>query len=217
MGLAGSVHCAAMCGPLCMALGQGRLATPSTALFHLGRLASYSAAGAVVAAGVGALATLAQWAPALRPLWTLVHAGALVLGLWLLWQGRQPAWVERLGKAPADARTPEGWQRVRAPARAGAAGLAWAAWPCGLLQSALMTAALANDALGGAAVMAAFACTSALGLLAAPTLRAVWARRGGGEAMQSLVVRAAGALLAAGSAWALGHDLIMKVVNYCLG
>ncbi|MDP3084302.1 MAG: sulfite exporter TauE/SafE family protein, partial [Rubrivivax sp.] len=92
LGLAGMPHCAAMCGPACTALtGGGK--TASSAAFQLTRVASYALAGAAVAASVGALAWLGQISPALRPLWTLAHAAALVLGLWLLWRGRQPAWL----------------------------------------------------------------------------------------------------------------------------
>ncbi len=45
----------------------------------------YAAGGAAVAAGVGGFAALGVAAPWLRPLWTLVHVGAIALGLWLLW------------------------------------------------------------------------------------------------------------------------------------
>ena len=65
---------------------------------HLGRLLTYSAAGAGAAVSVGSLAAMGQAVTALRPLWTLVHMAALGLGLFLLWQGRQPGWMERLGR-----------------------------------------------------------------------------------------------------------------------
>lgn len=226
LGLAGTPHCMAMCGGPCAALGG----TPGTGqaasfwAFHLARLASYSAGGAVVAGSVGALAMLAAAAPALRPLWTLVHAAALSLGLYLLWRGQQPAWMERLGRGMA--RSPAGqggWQRLQGPVRAGAAGSLWVAWPCGLLQSALMVAALANHAAAGAAVMAGFAAASGLGLALGPGLWLWFVRSRGGTAgagtlrWQQAAVRLAGAMLAAASAWALGHDLIRRVVAYCIG
>jgi sulfite exporter TauE/SafE len=106
---------------------------------------------------------------------------------------------------------------MQGPARASAAGLLWVAWPCGLLQSALVVAALANTAWGGAAVMAGFAVASAAGLALAPW---AFARMvgGGAQALQinAWAVRLAGAVLAAASAWALGHDLFRRVVAYCL-
>ena len=69
MGLAGSLHCTAMCGAACTAITQAGGARTSTALwgFHLGRLASYAAGGALAAASVGALGAWSQAAPALRP------------------------------------------------------------------------------------------------------------------------------------------------------
>lgn len=227
MGLAGTPHCLAMCGAACAAAsggGQWRLAWP----LHLGRGLAYSAAGAVAAASVGSLASLAQAVQALKPLWTLVHLAALVLGVLLLVQGRQPAWMERMGRrreaAAAGTAVVHGPASRRgaglaAPWRAGGLGLAWVAWPCGLLQSALLVAALANTPAGGAAVMAGFALASAAGLLLGPAL---WVRLAGGRQgavpllSPTLAVRLAGAVLAAASAWAVGHDLLERAVAWCL-
>ncbi len=220
MGLAGTPHCLAMCGAACTAAtggGQGgRLLG-----FHAGRLLAYAAAGAVAAASVGSLAALGQAVAALRPLWTLVHVAALGLGLFLVWQGRQPAWMEQLGRARASSvphRPGERWQAVRGPARSAGIGLAWVAWPCGLLQSALLVAALANTPATGALVMAGFAGASAAGLLLGPAL---WWRLGGARAGAAVVspaaaVRLAGAALALASAWALGHGVWMRAIAWCL-
>ncbi|MBL8350112.1 MAG: sulfite exporter TauE/SafE family protein [Burkholderiaceae bacterium] len=218
MGLAGTPHCLAMCGAACTAAaGGGR---PRDLLpFHIGRLLAYSAAGAVAAASVGSLAALGQAVAALRPLWTLVHVAALALGLYLVWQGRQPAWMERLGRVRAagsvEHRSGERWQLVAGPARSAGLGLAWVAWPCGLLQSALLVAALANSAAGGALVMAGFATASAAGLVLGPTLW--WRLSGGRGAAVSATgaVRLAGAALAAASAWALGHGLWLRFAAWC--
>ena len=103
MGLAGTPHCAAMCGAPCAAVTQrcGSQARHGLlAGFTLGRLLSYAAGGAVVAASVGAVNVLGSMAPVLRPLWTLLHLAVLGLGLWLLFTGRQPAWWARMGTAP---------------------------------------------------------------------------------------------------------------------
>lgn len=187
-------------------------------LFHAGRMAGYSLAGGVAASSIGVLATAGQAVGALRPLWTLVHVLALGLGLWLLWRGRQPAWLERLGQGPTagiahNGKT--GWQRVRGPARSATLGLTWVAWPCGLLQSALLVAALANTAIGGALTMAAFAVSSGLGLAMGPAL---WVRLGRGNAMLSatLGVRLAGLTLAAAASWALGHGVWHRVAAWCV-
>jgi sulfite exporter TauE/SafE len=69
MGLAGAVHCTAMCGAACTAVLQrcGGPSMPRTTLgFHLGRLASYAIGGAIAAASVNALAAWSQATPALR-------------------------------------------------------------------------------------------------------------------------------------------------------
>lgn len=218
MGLAGAPHCIAMCGAACGAVTRGGVAADAWS-FHLGRLVSYSAAGALAASSVGVLALLGQGVGVLRPLWTLVHLAALGLGLWLLWQGRQPSWLERLGRTrvqPFEHRGSTGWQVVAPPLRSGAAGLSWVAWPCGLLQSALLVAALANTAWGGALAMAAFASASSIGLVIGPL---AW-RRWAGTTTPALVsvttiVRLAGLALASASAWALGHDLWLRVAAWC--
>ena len=226
LGLAGTPHCLAMCGAACTAASGGgnlRRLLP----FHLGRLLAYAAAGAVAAGSVGSLAVLGQAVAALRPLWTLVHVAALGLGLYLLWQGRQPAWMAGLGRRRADAVVHQGgggWQAIKGPARSAGLGLAWVAWPCGLLQSALLVAALANSPAAGAGVMAGFAMASAAGLLMGPAL---WWRlsqgrglAGGGRSLGGalsgrLAVRWAGAALALASAWALGHGLWMRLAVWC--
>lgn len=217
MGLAGSVHCVAMCGApsagLVRACGGARPGA-SQAMFLLGRLLGYGVAGMLAASSVAVLARLGQWSPALRPLWTLAHMAALALGLWLLWQGRQPAWMERLGRGSDRPSTaPSEWQRISGPVRATGVGLVWFAWPCGLLQSALMVAALANSPLGGAAVMVSFAVASSPALALAPALWLKWVS--GGVRMTMWVTRLSGAALAAAAAWALGHDLWVRIAAYC--
>lgn len=219
LGLAGLPHCATMCAAPCAAVvgaptAAGRM--PATVwIFHGARALSYAVAGAVVASSVGALAALGQWSPALRPLWTMLHAAAFALGLWLLWQGRQPAWLENLGRGSRQSAA-KTWQPLRGPLRAGAAGSLWVAWPCGLLQSALVIAALANTAAAGAAVMTAFALVTTAALTVGPWL---WARVGrGAPAAQATgwAIRVAGAMLAAASGWALTHGLWARFAAYCL-
>ena len=134
MGLAGTPHCLAMCGASSAAAGAS-----APLQFQIGRLAGYAAAGALAAASVQVLGQLGQASALLRPLWVLVHVAALLLGLTLLWRGRQPAWLMNVGqqvRIPAHA-LGGGRIALAKPARAGLLGLAWVAWPCGLLQSAL--------------------------------------------------------------------------------
>ncbi len=237
MGLAGMPHCTAMCSAPCAA-ALGRDASRGSVFgFHAARLLGYAAAGAVVASLVGGLAALSEWTPALRPVWTLLHAAALTLGVWLLLQGRQPQWLGRIGRVPAAAAVVGGsaparvvslqpsfrlTPQVQAPSgwgpwsRALGAGSAWVLWPCGLLQSALLVAALGADAGTGASVMAVFAVTSAPGLLLGPWLaRRLFDRGRTGAARERLATRLAGALLVVASGWALGHGLWTRVAAFC--
>jgi sulfite exporter TauE/SafE len=213
MGLAGSPHCAAMCGAASGAIAkQGGPAGFSEALlaWNVGRLASYALAGAVVAASVASLVALQGAAPLLRPLWTLVHVAAVALGVWLAWTARAPAWLSGANPRVAawvDAKPIRIFRRLPAPCRAGLAGSCWAAMPCGLLQSALLVAALASGPLSGAAVMAAFASASALGLWLGPQLWSRLRRHGADARAAAWSVRLAGALLAVSSVFALWHGL----------
>lgn len=215
LGLAGAPHCTAMCGAPCAAAIGRAGGLPATAAFHLARVASYAIAGAVVASAVGALAALSQLSPALRPLWTVVHALAFALGLWLLWTGRQPAWMASLGRAPAPAAAPAGWQAVRAPSRAALAGSLWVAWPCGLLQGALLVASMTGSAAAGATAMASFAVASSPGLLLAPWIWQKMSSKGDAATRERWAIRAAGAMLAGASGWVLTHGLWARFAAFC--
>lgn len=215
MGLAGTPHCAAMCGAPCAAVTQRCGRTHRHTLmagFTLGRLLSYAIGGAAVAASVGAVTLLGSAAPVLRPLWTLLHVAVLGLGLWLLLTGRQPAWWSRLGAAPRVAVPAPGWQRMVAPLRASAAGGLLLALPCGLLQSALLIAALARTPVQGALAMGSFAVASSIGLWLPGALVARGSSR---PSVNVLMLRLAGATLAAASAWALSHDLWLRWWAWC--
>ena len=215
-----------MCAAPCAAVSGRQRA--GVWVFLSARLVGYAAAGAVVAGSVGALAAWSQLSPALRPMWAAVHAAVLGLGVWMVWQGRQPDWMAGIGRAPAAATStspsssaalPGGWQPLRGPLRAAAAGGLWVAWPCGLLQSALLVASLAGSAPAGAGAMAGFALASSAGLVAAPW---VWRRlqpRSNSPLAHAnterALVRGAGGLLVLGSAFALGHGVWHQVAVYC--
>lgn len=229
LGLASSPHCALMCGSVCAAVARhGRR---DALALHAGRLASYAAAGAVAAASMTALGRWAQLAPMLQPLWSALHAALLVWGGWLLFTGRLPALRGRLSNT-----TPEGWQRLRGPVRSAGLGLAWIALPCGMLQSALLLAALASGPAEGAAVMAAFWLGAGPVLWLAPALwlrlagsgtaaaggapgsaggRAGGARGGAAALARGWPVRLAGATVVASSAWVLAGGLISRAAAWC--
>ena len=214
MGLAGGPHCAAMCGAAQAGLTASGGARAVAAL-HIGRLAGYAAAGALVAASVSALAGWGAAAPVLRPLWSLLHVAAIALGGWLLWQGRAPTWLARFGTRPDAAPpvtvhfTPRGAAGL--PWRPAAAGACWAAMPCGLLQSALIVAALASGPLQGAGVMAVFALASAASLALVPFVWRRLALNGAALIRPTFAVRLAGALLVGSSVFALGHGLAAEI------
>jgi len=103
--------------------------------------------------------------------------------------------------------------------RAGLAGLAWVAWPCGALQAALLLSSLGQTALDGALVMAAFAVGSMPALGLAPWLWRRWQSMRASSASTAQVAvlgyRIAGAGLVVGSAWALTHGLWEHVAAWC--
>lgn len=176
-GLAGSVHCAAMCGGIVGAFSaapRGRafpvavvtqtasaLALDSTArvlAYNGGRIASYATAGALaggLAASAGAFGAMEQVQAAAY--WG-ANAMLVALGLYLagIWNGI--AVLERAGGAL--------WRRVEplgrrimpldSPFKMLALGALWGWLPCGMIYSMLVTAMLSGSALDGASVMAAF-------------------------------------------------------------
>ena len=209
LGAASAPHCALMCGAPCAAVTRG--ARRETLLFQAGRLAGYAAAGAVAASAVALLGAWARATPWLAPLWTLTQLAFLALGLWWLATGRMPARLLRDGTAPAlPAHARVAW-------RAAGAGVAWVAWPCGVLQGALLLASLGGDALADAAVMAAFALASAPALLAAPALWTAWRRIAGRgrAAAEVLGYRVAGAALTVTASLALFHTLRDRIAALC--
>lgn len=216
MGVAASPHCVAMCGAPCAALTGG--CRSNAAGFQLGRLVGYMAGGAVAAASVAALGAWSSAAPALRPLWTLLHMAMLALGLWWLATGRQIGWLKRDGAVPVHVVTRAAARRGR-PWRAATAGLAWVAWPCAALQGALLLAALASRPQGGALVMAGFAIGSMPALALGPWVWSRWrAARGGaaGALTGAMGLRIAGGALFVGSGWALTHGVWARLAAWCV-
>ena len=216
MGLAGGPHCVAMCGAACAGISQAAGPHKNTALwtFQLGRIIGYAILGGLAAASLQDLGWLTVQSAALRPVWSLFHVAALVLGLMLLFQARQPVWLESTARRV--------WARTRAFAAnqgRGAPmviGMAWALLPCGLLYSALLVAALAGSTLGGAMVMALFAAGTSVTMVIGPWL---WLRLNGAPARLGSGqwgVRLAGAALAVSSGWALWMALAHNAAPWCI-
>lgn len=221
MGLAGGPHCVAMCGAASSAVirivplpaaGQGAMpALAAPGAFHVGRIASYAAAGAAAAASVDSLALASAQVAALRPLWVLLHVFVFAWGAMLAVTGRQPLWARRIGRSLESRLRPHAGGTGLGVL---ATGLLWVALPCGLLYSALMLAGLGNGAVEGAALMGLFAVGSGLSLVIGPWL---WRRLrlAGVEGRQTWGARVAGVLLASVAVQALWSDLVRQIDAWC--
>jgi sulfite exporter TauE/SafE len=156
------------------------------------------------------LAWLTQQAAALQPAWTLMHVAVMGWGLMMLFEMRQPLWMERAGRVV--------WGKVQPLVRSNhgllTAGVLWGAMPCGLLYSALLVAALSGGAAEAALSMVLFGLGSGIWLVGGPwawmlikarlsLVRAAWGSR------------IAGGLLCSVAAWALWMDLIYKPSLWC--
>ncbi|MBX3610273.1 MAG: sulfite exporter TauE/SafE family protein [Hydrogenophaga sp.] len=211
MGLVGGPHCVAMCGGACAAIGKAAAPRTSHALlaFQGSRVVGYALMGAIAGGSVQGLAWFGEHTAVLRPVWTMFHVAVMLMGAVLLWQARQPAWVDRLGQSV--------WRKAR-PAMAALGprapyvlGVGWALMPCGLLYSALLVAALSATAAEGAVVMAAFALGTSVSLLAGPWLLlrlSDWRSGGWG-------IRLAGLALMAASGWALWMGITQPTGLWC--
>ena len=170
MGLASSLHCAGMCGPIgcAMLLSNGTL-DPRRALLvaQAGKLAAYTLLGAafgIFGAGIYGVLNLQiahkvlQWSASL----TIVWMGLATLGL-------VPA-MAGLDRVFAPAAAAVGGLRSRWTGSGygglAAAGLVWGAMPCAMVYMALFNSVLSGSWVNGAAMMAAFG----LGTVPAVTL-----------------------------------------------
>lgn len=152
--LAGSVHCAAMCGPLAsLAMGpRGRL--PAGLGYAGGRLVAYVTLGAL-AGGLGAGVDLVGELLSFARL-AMIAAGVTLLawGSWSL--ARALGWVTRTPGAGATRPMLHAIRRRRPAWRGALVGVFTAALPCGWLYAFVAVAAGTGAPLTGAAVMAIF-------------------------------------------------------------
>ena len=158
-GAVGSVHCVGMCGPLVLTMGRSlrrpsRRAQLQHALtYHAGRVVTYVVLGS--AAGlVGQTLSL----------WGLGRALAITAGLLLLLAAVGSVVPQRLrgwGARPAALATrvcalAGHWSRLHSVAGPLLAGAANGLLPCGLVYSALLTAAATGTATSAVMLMAGF-------------------------------------------------------------
>ena len=212
MGLAGGPHCVAMCGAACAGMGHLAGVHQNRALisFQAGRWMGYSLLGGLAAFSVQTLGWLTVESAALRPVWSMLHVAAVVLGLLLVWQAKQPVWLDQSAQ--------QLWAQIRkrnaqwGHATPVVVGILWALMPCGLLYSALMVAALTANALEGALTMACFALGSGVSLGFAPWMLLKLKTLGDG----AWGIRLAGLALATTSGWALWMGLAHNQAPWCV-
>ncbi len=199
IGLLGGAHCIGMCGGVMNALSfalpeqrRGPLrALPTLLLYNLGRIASYSVAGALVG-GLGMLlqGPVGILGPGLR-----IFAGLMLvaMGLYLAGWWRGLAHLERLGGHLWRRLQPLGnrLMPVRHPGQALLLGALWGWLPCGLTYSTLTLAGALGDWRQAALVMAAFGLGTLPVMLAsgafAQQLKG-WIQRRGVRSLAALMV-----------------------------
>jgi len=184
LGLAGSWHCAAMCGGFTLAFRRGS----ALLAYLMGRWLGYATVGALLG-GWGGLAT--QW------LGSKLVLGVAALLLILMTLAKNPAGVTPQAhngfSLTAFLWTALGpWLRQPGPMAQWGLGLATAIFPCGLLYAAWLQAAATSSWIQGMLCMSAFCMGTLPGLLAPRWLRnhlpAQWGNR-----IQSLAMLSAAA------------------------
>lgn len=165
IGFLGGIHCVGMCGGIVAALTLRRPGVPPAPGawrlqlgYNAGRIASYTAAGAI-AGLVGSLGTLLdRLLPVQLALYVVANALLVLLGLYLAGLGTAVLRLEAAGGAVWRFAQSHGLKL--APARtlpgAVAAGAAWGWIPCGLVYSTIALALVSGSAVKGALVMLAF-------------------------------------------------------------
>jgi hypothetical protein len=164
VGMAGSVHCLAMCGGISGALGMRArgAATPQqaailTACYQTGRLTSYTLAGAIVGAFSGLMQGMADLDYVALIARILAGLVLIAVGTGVLFKWRPLAVLEQLGGRL--------WRHLAPLARiipsqdvAGSLllGMLWGWLPCGFIYSMLIFAALKGGALQSGAMMLFF-------------------------------------------------------------
>lgn len=173
----GGTHCVGMCGPFVLAQATARLESVSASSmsefhrlagaallpYHLGRLTTYTALGAIVGALGGGIRMIPglDWISAG---WLLV-AAAMFLAYAVFGSGlfrRRGGGESRLGRAIGEAARP---LFARPTGMRGyALGMMLGFLPCGLLYAALAAAAGAGGPWGGGVAMAVFSLGTVPGL-----------------------------------------------------
>jgi sulfite exporter TauE/SafE len=149
LGLAGSVHCAAMCGPLVLLVAKARRSARDSFAYHVGRIATYAAIGIIFGA-LGHSLALAGWQRGLS-----ILAGVTILaGLFLSSAAVLKTPVVRL---VTRLKSTFGHLLLRRSlASQFGLGAINGLLPCGLVYVAAAGAAATGNPLGGAGYMVVF-------------------------------------------------------------
>jgi len=161
LGLAGSLHCVQMCGPLVLSFGLTMAGAPrlrqaaAHAAYHVGRLLTYAALGALA----GALGTGVAFAGAAAGLQNsaAITGGVLMIGAGLLLSGAvRGNGLVKIGRASRLSRFAGKLLRISSLRGRFATGLLMGLLPCGLIYGALLRSVATASPWAGAANMAAF-------------------------------------------------------------
>ncbi|RPH63674.1 MAG: sulfite exporter TauE/SafE family protein [Burkholderiales bacterium] len=190
LGLFGGVHCASMCGgivallgsrhriiPIRAQAGAGALAgvqssVPLQLAYNVGRIGSYTIAGAI-AGGIGSAAWLAGHALPVQQV-AFVAANLVMIALGVALTGlaggglRRLVVLERAGAALWRRIGPHATRLLGAASVPGAlaAGAAWGWVPCGMVYGVLVAALVSGSAADGALLMLVFGLGTLPNLLA---------------------------------------------------
>jgi sulfite exporter TauE/SafE len=168
LGLAGSLHCVQMCGPIVLSFGLPLAGWPRPRqaaghiLYHSGRIATYSLLGAVAGTFGNTLKALTPYQNAAS-----LTAGALMLlaGLLMLGAIRRPSLIQIRPAAGLSRRAARFLTTPTLPSKL-RVGALLGLLPCGLVYAALLKAIAPANALDGALTMFAFGLGTAGPLLA---------------------------------------------------
>lgn len=155
MGLAGSIHCAGMCGPIAMLIAGGRepgkIPVGRTLLYNSGRVITYSALGAL--SGLAGHSVLwfsgQQWLSVIAGVIILLSLAMTQLNIPFLKKISAPVY-DRLRKALS------GILKKKNPGTLLYMGVLNGLLPCGLVYAALGGAAATGSMLNGVIFMALF-------------------------------------------------------------
>lgn len=171
LGLAGSLHCVQMCGPLVLSFGIPMAAQPRARqaaahiAYHLGRVTTYASLGAAA----GCLGAGMTWAGRLAG---IENTAALVAGIFMVIAGLlmmdlvRGSSLVRIGPASWLSRAAGRLLQSPAVRTKFGMGLLLGFLPCGLIYAALLKSVAAGDGWSGAAGMLMFGLGTAAPLVA---------------------------------------------------